>query len=557
MSYTLRKWYQDLLSKEKGAVQKDWGGKITVCLIFPNHYWVGMSNLGFQIIYQLLNSFPDVVCERAFLPERELLEEHQRTNTPLLSLESQRPLSQFQILAFSLPYENDYLNLLRILHWGRVPLRSGERTPRDPLVVAGGAAPTLNPEPLSPFVDVFLLGEGEATVERFLEAFRRWGDDRRRLLEGLASSEGIYVPSLYEVRYKDDGTIGSFRPLSDNIPSRVRRPWLKELDRLPLSSSLLTPETEFGEMVLLELGRGCPCRCRFCAVCSLYRPFRNRPLTLIEEGIEEGLRKARKIGLVGSALGSHPNFEGICERVIREGGVLSLSSLRADAVTERVARALASGGQRTVSIAPETGSEKLRQMVAKDLTDEEIMEATRILVKEGIVNLRLYFLVGLPGERWQDVEAIPPLLRRIRHVMISTLRKEGGRITVSVNSFVPKAWTPFQWAPYAEVTETQRKMRALSKEIKEIKGCRMIHDLPKWGYLQALLSMGDRRVGNLLLIAWEEGGNWGMAFRRSPLNPDFWVYREKEEREILPFDFIDHGIQKERLWEEYREALGR
>ena len=557
MSYKLRKWYQDLLSKEKGTVQKDWGGKITVCLIFPNHYWVGMSNLGFQIIYQLLNSSPDVVCERAFLPERELLEEHRRTNTPLLSLESQRPLSQFQILAFSLPYENDYLNLLQILHWGRVPLRSEERTPRDPLVVAGGAAPTLNPEPLSPFVDVFLLGEGEATVERFLEAFRRWGDDRRRLLEELASSEGIYVPSLYEVRYKDDGTIGSFRPLSDNIPSRVRRPWLKEMDHLPLSSSLLTPETEFGEMVLLELGRGCPYRCRFCAVRSLYRPFRNRPLTLIEEGIEEGLRKARKIGLVGSALGNHPDFERICERVTREGGILSLSSLRANTVTERVAKALASGGQRTVSIAPETGSERLRQTVAKDLTDEEIMEATRILVKEGVVNLRLYFLVGLPRERWQDVEAIPPLLRRIRHVMISTLRKEGGRITVSVNSFVPKAWTPFQWVPYAEVTETQRKMRALEREIRGIRGCKMIHDLPKWGYLQVLLSMGDRRVGNLLLRAWEEGGNWGMAFRRSPLNPDFWVYREKKEREILPFDFIDHGIQKERLWEEYREALGR
>jgi len=556
MSFYIKRRYEELLSHERGTVHKDWGGKITICLVFPNRYRVGMSNLGFQFIYALLNAHPDVVCERAFFPEKDLLEEHLRTQTPLLSLESRRPLNQFHVVAFSLPFENDYPNLLEILHLGRVPVLSSQRGPRDPLVVAGGAAIAMNPEPLAPFLDCVLIGEGEELVEEFLEGLRRsWDSPREDLLKELALIPGIYVPSLYEPRWGTDGTLQEIRPLDTGVPERVPRRWLQDLRTSTLiSSPLLTPEAEFGETVLIEVGRGCPYRCRFCAVRTLYDPFRPRPLEALERAAEEGLGQTGKVGLLGAAVASHPQFEELCRHILSEGGSFSVASLRADRVTSEVARALAEAGQLQATLAPEAGSEALRQRIAKGLLDEEILEAVRNLAEGGITTLKLYFMVGLPGGG-EEVKEIAALVRRIRHQMTVALKgRRREELIVSVNPFVPKPWTPLQWHPYEGVKRLRQKMKALKRELQRVPNCRLLHDLPKWGYFQALFSLGDRRVGLSLYRGWREG-DWPRYLRTAPFNPDFWVMRPKGRDERFPFEVVDIGVERQFLWEEYQRAM--
>ncbi len=555
MSQLIRRHHQELLRQEQGTLFKDWGGKITFCLLFPNHYRVGMSNLGFQVVYALLNAHPDVVCERAFLPEPELLEEHRRTNTPLLSLESSRPVNRFHVLAFSLPFENDYPNLLKMLELGRVPLLSAERGPHDPLVVAGGAAVTMNPEPLAPFLDCVLVGEGEELIDDFLHALkRRWDSPREELLKGLAQVDGIYVPSLYKARWNDDGTLREISPLGD-FPLKVRRRWLKEMAASAIASSpLVTPHGEFGNTVLIEIGRGCPYRCRFCAVRTVYAPFRLREINALKEAVSKALGLSDRIGILGAAVGSHPRLEELCDHILSSGGRFTLSSIRADKITPGLARALAASGQRTVTLAPETGSESLRRRIAKDLSDEEVFRAVRTLAQEGITNLRFYFMVGLPGEKEDDLKAINTLLGKIRHQLDVILRGKGGKMVISVNPFIPKPWTPFQWHPYAGTKELQLKIRTLKKALPRVKGVRFHHDLPKWGYFQTLFSMGDRRVGWELYRGTKEG-DWVKYLRTAAFNPDFWVLRPKGQREKFPFEVIDQGVDRNSLWEEYRKAL--
>jgi len=549
--------HRRLLDKEEGTITKKWGGKIPICLVFPNSYHVGMSNLGFQLLYRHLNSLPEVVCERAFLPERKQWEEYLRSNTPLLSLESCKPLLQFHIVAFSLPFENDFLHLLSILQLAKIPLRSQERDDRIPLIVAGGAAVSLNPEPLAPFVDLFFIGEAEEAWIDFLKAFQ--GVDRgskKEFLEEAAKIEGLYVPALYQVTYDQKGFIEAFSPLNKKVPDRVKKRWLKDPNRFPSHSTIITPLTEFKEMFLLEVNRGCPMRCRFCAVRSLYLPFRNRDIDVLIEEADLGLQRGRRIGLIGSALADHPHFTGLCEHIVKKGGKISIASIRADAITPQVAHLLAQSGHRTVAIAPETGSERLRKVVQKGFTEEEILSAVKILVAHGINNLRLYFIIGLPTESWEDIEGIVDLAKRIRHQMLKE-RRELGEITLSINPFIPKAWTPFQWHPFDEVKRLKEKIKIIKRGLQKIPHLRVLYELPKWGYIQTLLSMGDRRVAQLLLLAHQTKGDWPSAFKNSYINPDFWVYREKKKEETFPWDFIDHGLQKETLWREYIKALNK
>jgi len=546
--------HRNLLAHEQGAIIKPWGGKIPVCLVFPNTYHVGMSNLGFQLLYRLLNALPDVVCERAFLPEQSEWQEYVRGNTPLLSLESNKPLSQFKIIAFSLPFENDFPHLLSMLQLAKIPLRTRERDPRAPLIIAGGAAITLNPEPLAPFVDLFFIGEGEEAVIDFLQAFREQGHDREGLLQEACRIEGVYCPALYEPRYDEEGRLREFLPLTGSAPMRVKRRWGKDPGLIPSGSAILTPLTEFKEMFLMELNRGCPRKCRFCATRAIYHPFRNRTLATLIQEADQGLQRGKKIGLVGSALGDHPGFDKLCAYIIGKGGEIAVSSLRADTITEERAQLLAAGRHRTVTMAPEAGTERLRSVVAKGLTDEEIFAAVEALASHGITNLKLYFIIGLPTETWEDCEGIVDLAKRIRHHMGKGGRRVG-EITLSIAPFVPKAWTPFQWHPFEEVKILKKKIQAVKRGVARIPRARLLHELPKWGYVQTLLSMGDRRVAEILLHVLQSQGDWNTALKNSYINPAFWVYREEEETELFPWDFIDHGIKKEDLWKEYQEAL--
>jgi len=559
MSWKLIQRAKKRLSEERGTIRKDWSAKTSFCLAFPNRYYTGMSNLGFQTLYHQLNQFQDIVCERAFLPDREELAEYRKTDTALFSLESQRPLYDFDILAFSIPFENDYLNILTILEMGKIPLLRAARNESPPLVIAGGVAVFLNPEPLSDFFDCFLIGEGEELLPEFLRCFdevRSEAKTRREFLEKAATIKGVYVPQFYGVRYFDEGTIEGFTP-KGNYPGRIQRRWVRDINRIHTTSTLFTPHTEFNDMALVEVNRGCPRGCRFCAGCFVCHPFRNRTLEDLKKDIQEGLTHERRIGLMGSAVSDHPHLREICQSILDSKGTLSIASLRADSVPEDLIMYLKASGHKTISLAPEAGSERLRQVIKKGVEEADLLRVVETIVKTGIPNIRLYFIIGIPTETDLDIDEIVELTKRIKHIFLRVGRdqKRVGRITLSVNPFIPKPSTPFQWAPYEEINSLKRKLKLIKNELRREGNIQVIHDLPKWGYIQTLLSRGDRRVGKILLAAHYHGGNWRKAFRKVNLNPDFYVYRERHLDEILPWDFIDHGVGKDYLWGEYLEAL--
>jgi len=560
-SWKLIQKAKQILEKEKGTVRKPWGGKYSICLIYPNSYHVGMSNLGFQTLYHHLNNEEDIVCERAFLPDPEDLPEYYQTQTPLFSLESQKPLSDFDILAFSISFENDFINVLSIFDLAHLPAESRHRENGYPLVIAGGVSIFLNPEPLSEFLDLFILGEAEEAIIEFLEVYRdtsskKGNKEKDYFLRKLGEVEGVYVPKFYHVSYAEDGKIEAMNP-EPGFPRQVKRRWVREIDRFRTRSSLFTPDTEFKEMALVEVNRGCPRGCRFCAACFVYHPFRSRSLPTLESLAKEGLAEEHRIGLAGTAVSDYPHLLPLCQNILSQQGRISLASLRIDAISDSLVQCLKEGKVQTVAVAPEAGSERLRKLLRKGYKEEEILRAIDILVENGISQMKCYFLIGLPSETDEDVKAIPDLAKQIRHRILSHRKGQKGqwKVVLSINPFVPKPATPFQWVPLEEVGELKRKLKIIQRGIKGEKGMEMIHDLPKWAYVQALLSKGDRRVGKILMAAHQYEGDWGKALRETSINPDFYVYRRRELDEIFPWDFIDHGIPKERLKEEYLLAM--
>src|SRR4030043_1086700 len=332
VSWKLIQKAKRILEKERGTVQKSWGGRNSICLIYPNTYHVGMSNLGFQTVYQCLNSEDDIVCERAFLPDSEDLREYTNTQTPLFSLESQKPLSNFDIIAFSISFENDFLNILTLLDLAHIPIESRLRGEGYPLVIAGGVAVVLNPEPISEFFDLFIIGEAEEVIREFLEVCRnayleKGKREKNDFLREVGKVEGIYVPKFYQVAYTEDGKIEAMEPEA-GFPRQVKRRWVKEIDRFPTRSILFTRETEFKEMALVEVNRGCPRGCRFCAACFVYHPFRNRSLSFLESISKEALLKKHRIGLTGTAVSDHPELLPLCQSILSRQGGISVSSLR-------------------------------------------------------------------------------------------------------------------------------------------------------------------------------------------------------------------------------------
>ncbi len=563
--------YRTVLAKEKGTIFKDWGGKISVALAFPNHYRLGMSNLGVQIVYRILNERTDVVAERFFLPEGREMALYQRSRGPLVSLESQTPLSNFDLAAFSISFENDYPNVLQMLEMGKIPLLSKERTEKSPLVMAGGVASFLNPEPLAPFVDFFLLGEAEQNLDPFVDAFLEFGSkdktclvstrERRDVLRHLAKNvPGLYAPSLYDVAYKKNGTLSHFTPSEKDVPEKVpavHSPKGGFTDTgMPLSC-ITTPDTEFGSRVLMEVGRGCGHACRFCAAGYVYRPPRVYEETKLHEGVNTALKRCSQLGLVSPAVSDAPGIEEVIGMICHNGGRFSVSSLRAEKLSGKLLEHLEKSGQKTITIAPEAGSQRLRNIINKHLTEEQILGAVRMIAGKSDFSIRLYFLMGLPTETPHDGDEITELVKRIKHRMVkeSAARGKIGRIKLSVNCFIPKPFTPFQWFPMAEVGSLKKKQQRLKKALVKSGGIVVNSDVPKWAYIQALLSLGDRRVGTILQGAHKLNGNWKKAMQLSQINPDFFVYREKDLDELLPWDFIDHGITKRHLKTEYRLAL--
>ncbi len=547
------------MAKERGAVRKDRGGRISVALVFPNLYGVGMSNLGFQVVYAQMNRREDVVAERFFLPEIEEMSLVMESGKGLLSLESLSPLYSFDLVAFSLSFENDYPHILKILRLGKIPLLSPERNDSHPFVMAGGIITFLNPEPLSPFFDFFLLGETEGMLDLFLDLFRDLKEtrvSRGDILKTLArEARSLYVPSLYDCEYNEDGTIRSRHPTEAGLPEKIS---VHRGGAFPVSrSSIIAEDTQFADRVLIELGRGCGRACRFCAAGYVYRPPRFHQEADLVPLIEEALEKGEPMGLMSACLSDVPGIETLTRRIADKGGRFSVSSMRADSITPTLIEHLWKVGQRTITLAPEAGSERLRKVINKHLTRDQITEAVQMVARTGDFSLRLYFLIGLPTETMGDVEDILGLLKLIKHHMVKEARTRGRirSIKLSINCFIPKPFTPFQWFPLEEVATLKKKQKWLKKALGKEGGIKASFDVPKWAYVQTLLSMGDRRVSSILRAVHQSDGDWTKAFRSTGLNPDFFVYRPKGFEEILPWDFIDHGIHKEHLIKENNLAL--
>jgi len=536
---------------EIGAIRKSWRGRISIALVYPNRYHVGMSNLGFQSVYRLLNDYDHVVCERAFLPETS-----RPQTTPLKTVESGKLLSDADVIAFSLSFENDYPHILSILENIGLPLRADHRSDQDPLLLAGGVASFLNPEPIAAFFDCFLIGEAEAMLPRFLEAFEP-GNSKRAILKTIARNvPGAYVPAFYSVDYKRDGTIASFKPLED-VPHSIERTYLKDLARTATCSAILTPDTAFERTFLIEVGRGCPHGCRFCSAGFIYRPPRFRPISLLSENIAQGISLTDRIGLVGSAVSDLPGIGDLCGQYLDKEIRISFSSLRADGLSKELLSTLKQSKVKTATIAPDAGSERMRKVINKGITEEAILTAADSLVANGIPNLKLYFMIGLPTETADDVEAIIRLCKKIKHRFLKSSRsqKRIGEITISLNCFVPKPFTPFQWVAMDEVSSLKKKIQKIKNELKKVPNIRIHSDIPRWAYIQALFSRGDRKVADILSLAHTNKGNWAQTLKAVSTNSDFYTLRERDVNENLPWDFIDQGIKKSFLQQEFQRAL--
>lgn len=533
------------VERETGTVIKPPGSALPVALVYPNTYSLAMSNLGFLTIYHHLNLRYDVMCERAFLPDKQDILEFERTKTALFSYENQLPLNNFAILGVALSFELDYINFLKILELSGIPLLAAQRSEGYPLIVAGGPTATFNPEPLAEFVDVFVLGEGEQTMSSLVDCYQTWlkdGGVKADLLNKLANIPGLYVPSLYTVKYYPDGIVRSVTAQTV-MPALIRKS-IECLDNYPAYSYVMTPDTEFKDMFLLEISRGCGRHCRFCMAGYCYRKPRYRSLTKVLELAHLGLKYRHKIGLVGAAISDYPEIDQLCTALMEMGAKISVASLRADSLTETLVSSLAKSGHRTITLAPEAGSERMRRVINKGISEEDIIQAVQMARKKGIPHVKLYYMVGFTEERDEDIEAIVQQAIKLRQ-LIDNDGHPSGMITLSINPFIPKPFTPFQWDAMANLKEIEQKFRYIDTSLRKYKNVEVITESPKWSLIQGALARGDRRIGAVILSAMRLGGGhgaWRKAFAEHDLSLDFYNHRKRLTTEQLPWQHLGMGV---------------
>lgn len=559
MSWLLKQKLQEILSKEKGVKVFPPGLRNEFALVYPNSYHIGMSNLGFHIIYQLINNRVDTACERVFLPEKKLEQDYIRTNTPIMSIENQRPLYEFPLIGFSISFEMDYFNILKILEMGKVHLLAKERTEDDPIIIAGGPCATFNPEPLSEFIDIFVIGEGEEIINNILDTYyqcRNKEYSRERTLLALTQISGVYIPRFYEYLYKEDGTIQSIRKIAD-VPSLIKKQWIKELDNYSAQTVIITEDTEFKDLYLIEIARGCGRHCRFCMAGYCFRKPRNRSLRRLEAMLLEAKKHGKRVGLMGAAISDYPEINQLCNKILDLDMNMSVASFRADSITDELVKSLAKSGVKTLTLAPEAGSTKMREVINKGITTEHLYNAIDLGIRAGIHNFRLYIMVGLPFEEEEDIEEIIEMAKIIKQYMHNMGSK--GLLTLSINPFIPKPFTPFQWLPMENMKVVENRLKHINSSLKNTKGIEVLIESPKEAYIQGILARGDRKISNVLYDAHKMGGikSFKKAMKINGLDDSFYLYRTREKLEIFAWDTLDMGFERSYLYNELINARKR
>jgi len=562
---------------EWNSIVKDWAKPfdtaqdrppIRVALIYPDSYEIGMSNMALPILYELLNRQPDVLAERAFAPWPDMEKELRAEGIPLFSLETRHPLKDFDIIGFSLGYELTYTNVLNMLDLAGIPVLASERDGSYPLVIAGGSC-VLNPEPMSDFIDLFSIGDGEDVLLELIEGFRKnRGLPRKELLQKIAAIPGIYAPSLYKVEYRADGAVRSVTPASPDLPPAIRKRIVAELP-----PPVTRPVVPFIEVVhdrgAVEIQRGCSHGCRFCQAGIIYRPLRERPQAEILQAVDELLANTGydEVSLVSLSSGDYPDIEGLVARLVERHPdlALSLPSLYIDSFSVELMDSLPSHKKTGLTFAPEAGSERMRLGINKNITEAELLKTAELAFSKGWMGLKLYFMLGLPGETIADMEEIINLVNRVRELG----RKTKGRppeVRVTLSTFVPKPHTPFQWVAQDSEESLNAKHEVLKQGLRR-KGIKFSWANPETSLLEAALSRGDRRLGRVIYNAWKLGStfdswgeyfnyrNWQQAFEEAGLDPNFYARRERSLDEVLPWSHIDIGVSSAYLKREYQRSL--
>ena len=546
---------QELYKDEDSRVTINPHAEQKVAIVYPNTYFVGMSNLGLHIIYEEINLHPSSVCERIFLPEKKELDVYDKTKTPLMSVETQRPMHQFDVVAFDVTFEMDYFHIPLMLRYGRVPVMSEDRTGFDPIVIAGGPCATFNPEPFADFIDAFIIGEGEGIVTAVLERIRKGrenGESREETISALAQIDGVYVPVLYTPQYDDKEQFIGY-DIADGAPKIIRRHFE------PLTSGgetvIATNFTEFGAMYIIEVARGCGRHCRFCMAGYCFRVPRVRPLDILKEGVDRAEKLGKKVGLMGAAISDYPEVDELVTYIRSKDMRYSCASLRADSLTQAVVDGLAESGQKTITIAPETGSERLRRVINKGISEENLRTAAQLSAKSGIQHMRLYIMIGLPTETDEDIDAIVGLAERTQAHMAEVGCK--GRLTLSINPFIPKPFTPFQWMAMDHQKSVEKKLQYIKKSLQKNRRIEVLVESPKEAYIQGVLARGDRRLGKVLAACALDRGSksFKSEMKRAGLDMDNCNYRERKFEDYLPWSHLDMGLRNGYLEQEWQRAI--